>query len=83
MNNIDVYSINAQYLHSSNAYIIDSTAQNLHTTSIQPISTVSETIGITNPDIKGRITLGNNSFSADTLGQLLSILITQYPELEI
>mgnify|MGYP003620176363 CR=1 FL=1 len=38
---------------------------------------------ITNPTISGQIVIGNNSFEANELGELLSILFKEYPELRI
>ena len=38
---------------------------------------------IVNPTISGQIVIGNYSFEANELGELLSILFKEYPELRI
>ena len=42
-----------------------------------------DTPTIANPIISGQIVIGNYSFEADELGELLSILLKEYPELRI
>ena len=38
---------------------------------------------IANPTISGQIVIGDYSFKADELGELLSVLFKEYPELRI
>ena len=45
--------------------------------------TMLDTPTIANPTISGQIVIGNYSFEADELGELLSILLKEYPELRI
>ena len=42
-----------------------------------------DTSTIANPTISGQIVIGNYSFEADELGELLSILLKKHPELRI
>ena len=42
-----------------------------------------DTPTIVNPTISGQIVIGNYSFKADELGELLSILLKERPELRI
>ena len=42
-----------------------------------------DTPTIANPTISGQIVIGDHSFEANELGELLSILFKEYPELRI
>ena len=42
-----------------------------------------DTPTIANPTISGQIVIGDHSFEADKLGELLSVLLKEYPELRI
>ena len=45
--------------------------------------TMLDTPTIANPTISGQIVIGDHSFEADELGELLSVLLKEYPELRI
>ena len=42
-----------------------------------------DTPTIANPTISGQIVIGDHSFKANELGELLSVLLKEYPELRI
>lgn len=74
---------------ASNLYTALINLSDIITTEIsnpQCLSTTYATLDtptIANPTISGQIVIGDHSFEANELGELLSILFKEYPELRI
>lgn len=79
----NIHAADTQELTVTNEYCIELTANNINVCDILPNLSADRNVTIANARLIDEIHVGSHSFTAERLGQLLSILESQYPELKV